>query len=65
MVNYNTMSDTFEYRDGAVEITFTIRIDRNKLGRLIWRAAKNKNGKSINGCLKIEAKVLRGSQAAD
>jgi len=54
---YSLHQSEFDYEGGA-KIAFSLRIDRKKLAQLVWKAAKNKNGKSIAGPLTIEAKKL-------
>ena len=51
--------DQFEYEDGT-KIAFSVLIDRQRLARLVYKAAKNKSGKKLDGALKIEAKRLSG-----
>lgn len=55
--------DTFQFVDG-VEIICSITIDRQKLSKIAWRAAKNKNGKAISGPITIEAKKIDRGQLA-
>ncbi len=54
--------DQFEYENGT-KIAFSVRVDRNKLARLVYKAAKNKTGKKLDGALRIEAKRLPNSSA--
>ena len=56
---YDLHQDQFDYEDGS-KIAFSVRVNRNKLGQLVYQAAKNKNGKKLDGALVIEAKRLSG-----
>ena len=56
---FGIQRSTFDYQNGE-QIAFSVRIDEKVLSQLVWKAAKNKNGKKIDGALLIEAKRLNG-----
>lgn len=54
---YSTQEITFDYEDGSV-IRARVRIDRKELGKLVWKAAKNKNKQGKRGPVIVSADTL-------
>ena len=54
---YDVHHDQFDYEDGS-KIVFSVRVNRKRLGQLVYEAAKNKNGKKISGSLMNEARRI-------
>ena len=51
---WNLDHGTMEWVDGS-QASYSIRIDQEKLGRLIRRAARNKKGKATCGPITVNA----------
>ena len=54
---FSLQRGTFEYANGE-KIAYSLRIDQKALARFVWQASTNKNGKSVRGCISVEAKKL-------
>ena len=56
-MDFKTESGAFQYGNGDY-IKFVLHIDQQKFSALVARAARNKNGEAVNGCIRVQAKKL-------